>query len=208
VIVGCARRLQLTLVGMLALCVFPTSARADWLLVPFAGTAFGGQTALLNIENLEDGATSAKTVIGISGVWLSERVIGFEAELFYIPGFFESPGKDLIVDSYVSGVTGSVVLAVPLAITRESLRPYVAGGVGLTHGESNYTVVLPGESRATLASLQVGGGAIGFVTRRTGYRFDLRHLRSLSRGNTAVTGTRQNKLSFWRLSVGLVIRLG
>jgi hypothetical protein len=205
VIVDCARLRQLTLVGLLASCAFPASARADWLLVPFAGTAFAGQTAL---NNFEDGASSAKSAFGASGVWLGDRVIGFEADLLYVPAFFEGPGKDLIVDSYVSALTGSVVVAVPLAITRESLRPYVTGGIGVTHAESNYTVVLPGEDHATVASMQVGGGAIGFVSRRTGFRFDVRHLRSLSRGNSSVTGTRQTKLSFWRISVGLVIRLG
>ena len=204
---GCARLLQLTLVGMLASCAFPASAQADWLLVPFAGTAFGGETTILD---LEDVGGSAKTVIGVSGIWLTDRLIGFEADLLYGPRFFGSsqgrPGST-ILGSYVSTVSGGVIVAVPLAVTRESLRPYVTAGVGAMRAGTDYSLSFLSED-TTFASMHVGGGAIGFVSRRTGLRFDFRHVRSLGRGEQVLTGARGRKLSFWRLSFGVVVRLG
>ena len=53
--------------------------------------------------------------------------------------------------------------------------------------------------------LQLGGGAIGFVSNRLAVRFDLRNIRTLTRG-THVRGERDWKLSFWRASIGVAIR--
>ena len=53
--------------------------------------------------------------------------------------------------------------------------------------------------------LQLGGGAIGFVTDRAALRFDLRSVRTLSRAIDLV-GESKSKLSFWRASVGVAIR--
>jgi hypothetical protein len=190
---------------VVALCASAAPARADWLLVPFAGTSFGGRTALISLEG---GPNAAQTVLGVSGAWLSNQLIGFEADLLYGPSFFErGSGNNLIVGSYVSTLAGGVIVAVPLSITRESLRPYVTGGVGVINAGIHYSAEVFVEDR-TLGALHLGAGAIGFVSRRTGYRFDLRHVRSLSREDDRVTGTRQTNLSFWRLTVGLVVRLG
>jgi hypothetical protein len=54
--------------------------------------------------------------------------------------------------------------------------------------------------------MNVGGGAIGFLTPNTGVRFDLRHFRSLERDDNELTGERRSLLSYWRATVGVVIR--
>jgi hypothetical protein len=185
---------------VLGWCAAAAPARADWLVVPFAGTGFGAETTLVTLE-----AGSARTVVGVSGAWLSDQVIGVEADLLDGPSFF---GSGLAVDSYLSTLSGGVIVAVPLSITRESLRPYVTGGLGLAHEEINYSVDFSGTPGRTAAAMHLGGGAIGFVSRRTGYRFDLRHVRSLSREDARLTGTRRTKLSFWRLTIGVVVRVG
>jgi len=185
------------MLAVLGVCATP--ARADWLLVPFAGTGFGAETSLIALES-----GSTRTVIGVSGAWLSDQLIGIEADLLYGPSFF---GTGLAVDSRLSTLSGGVIVAVPLSITRESLRPYITGGLGVAHAAINYSADFLAEAR-TMPAMQVGGGAIGFVSRRTGYRFDLRHVRSLSRGEERLTGTRRTKLSFWRLSIGVVVRVG
>jgi hypothetical protein len=199
---GGIRRLMMLLVLALLPAV---PAAADWLIIPFAGTAFGGETSLFTLEGTTG---SAHTVFGVSASWMSDQIFGIEGDVMYAPGFFErSGGPQLIVDSAVTTVSGGVIAAVPLSITRESLRPYLVGGLGMIHAQSNDLITVFPEDR-TFAGLHVGGGAMGFVNTRTGYRFDLRHFRSLSRGEVLLTGSRSNKLSFWRLSIGVMIRVG
>jgi hypothetical protein len=199
--VRCAGRRQLGVL-LVVLCGLPAPAAADWLLVPFAGTGFGKETTF----TLAGGPSPAKTVFGVSGIWLSDQIFGVEADVMHGPAFFDS-SDGLILDSAVSTLFGGVIAAIPLSVTRESLRPYVIGGVGLMHvGIADAVRIFP-EDR-TLAAIQVGGGAIGFVSPRTGYRFEARHLRSLSREEESLTGNRNTKLGFWRLTVGVLIRIG
>jgi opacity protein-like surface antigen len=103
----------------------------------------------------------------------------------------------------VTTLTGSVLAALPLSVSRESLRPYITGGVGLIHAAAEDLIGL-NESGDWLG-LQIGAGAIGLVTERAGVRFDLRHSRALSRDST-LRGERTSKLSFWRATVGLTLR--
>jgi hypothetical protein len=179
-------------------------AAADWLLVPFAGSGFGGETTFL----LDGRARSAQTVFGVAGTWLSDQVLGLEGELLHGSTFFEPRGgASLVSDSYLTTISGGVVAAIPLSVTRESLRPYVTGGVGALLADIDYALGIFAEHR-TLAALHVGGGAMGFVSPRTGYRLDVRHVRSLSREEDPLTGDRRTKLSFWRVTVGVVLKLG
>ena len=127
-----ARGAQLTtLVFVLAA---PPTARADWLITPFAGGSFAPETTLLIFE---EGA-GRKFTLGASIALLSDGLLGVEAEVGHTPGFFQ--GDDplgLVLTSRVTTLTGNVILAVPLALTRESLRPYVVGGLGLLQAKTN-----------------------------------------------------------------------
>ena len=55
-------------------------------------------------------------------------------------------------------------------------------------------------------AFNVGAGAIGFLTPRTGVRFELRHFRTFDREPSEVSADVAPKLSFWRATVGVVIR--
>lgn len=190
---------------MLSLMSAAAPARADWLLIPFAGTGFGGETSLSTIEG---GTGSAQTVFGVSGGWLSNQIIGVEADVMFGPSFFEGDSARLVLDGAVTTLSGGVIVAVPLSITRESLRPYLVGGMGMIHARSTDLAGIFVVDR-TFAALHVGGGAIGFVSPSTGYRFDLRYVGSLSREeDRLLAGARRSKLSFWRLSIGVVIAIG
>lgn len=189
-----------TLLALLMLW-WPASARADWLLVPYAGTGFDTETSFLTLEGRR-----AHTVLGVSGIWLTDAVFGLEADLLYGPGFFEN-GDILAVGSSVATLSGGVLATLPLSVTRESLRPYLTAGLGFAHAGIDYTIDIL-EVNRTLPTMHLGGGAIGFVTTRTGFRFDVRHVRSLRREDERLTGARRGQLSFWRLTVGAVIRLG
>jgi hypothetical protein len=183
----------------------PAAASADWLIMPFLGTAFGGETTFID---LEQGAGQTKLTFGASVALLSDSFLGLEADFGHTPRFFrgdEVPLGPLLVSSRVTTFSGNVVVAAPLTLTRESLRPYLVGGLGLMQARAeDVALILPVEQ--DLLGLTVGGGAIGMVTPFTGVRFDVRHIKAITgeRGQFAREGT--SRLSFWRASVALTLR--
>ena len=178
-----------------------SEARADFLITPYVGSAFGGSTTLLD---LDVGAVASKHwTFGASAAWLSDQVLGFEGDFAMVPGFFQnSGGNGLVIGSRVTTLTGNVIAALPLSVTRESLRPYVTGGLGYMRARAEDLVDL---QSVNSLGLQLGAGAIGLITQRAGIRFDLRHSRALSRDLT-LRGERTSKLSFWRATVGVTLR--
>jgi hypothetical protein len=188
------------------LCSFSTAANADYLFTPFLGGAFAGRTSFLD---LEQGARATQFVFGGSVGWLSAGVLGVEGEFTYGPRFFErNNAGGIILSSDALTLSGSVLLAAPLSVTEYSLRPYLVGGVGLIHSGITYNqdfVVEPVDDNSL--GLNVGGGALGFVTRNTGVRFELRHFRTFGRAaNLADPRETSARLSFWRFTFGVVIR--
>ena len=193
---------RILVLAVLFFCCQVAEARADFFITPFLGSEFAGSTTLLDLDT---GAASSKHwTFGGSAAWLSDRVLGVEADFSIVPGFFQnSSGTGLVIGSRVTTLTGSVIVALPLSVTRESLRPYAVGGLGLLHATSEDILSL-NESGDWLG-LQIGAGAIGLITNRAGVRFDLRHLRALSR-DTTLRGEQTSKLSFWRATVGVTLR--
>lgn len=184
------------------LCSPPRDARADFLFVPFIGGAFAGNTAFLN---LEQGAGSTQWIFGGSAGWLSSGVLGFEGDFSYAPRFFERDNlAGEILSSNETTLSGSVIIAVPQSITGYALRPYVVGGLGLMHSGITYLFFDPVDDNSL--GLNIGGGAIGFLSPRTGVRFELRHFRTLEDATNPATGEVSTRLSFWRFTVGVVIR--
>jgi opacity protein-like surface antigen len=185
------------------LCGSPRNAGADYLFIPFIGGAFAGRTAFLN---LEQGAGATQLIFGGSAGWLSSGVLGVEADFAYAPRFFERDNlAGVIQGSNAMTLSGSVIAAVPLGITQDGLRPYLTGGLGLVHSAITYTGLVDPVDDNSLG-LNVGAGAIGFFTPRTGVRFELRHFRTLERDVNPATGDLRTRLSFWRATVGVVIR--
>lgn len=197
------RRLPvLTLIALLI--VAPGSAAAqDVLVIPSLGFTFGGGSALF--ADLEQGAGETASALGASVAIMGVGLLGVEGDIGYVPGFFERGDRQIVVPgSYVTSLTGSVVLTLPLSVTRESLRPYVVAGGGLMRAEArDIQSVFP--IRSTMPALSFGGGAIGMLSNSVGVRFDLRYLRSLGEGDDLIAGTGP-RVRFWRGSVGLVLR--
>jgi hypothetical protein len=77
--------------------------------------------------------------------------------------------------------------------------------LGLMHAVRNDQICLFGCVSLNEPALQVGGGAVGLLGERTGVRFDLRQVRTIRRED-ALIGDRRARLSFWRATVGVVIR--
>lgn len=195
------RRLVWLAATTIVLLAGPTHASADWLITPFIGTTFGGESPFLDPEL---SAGSAKTIFGGSVALLSRGVFGVEADFAESPRFFERDSRGgLVINSNLATFAGNIVLAVPLAVTRESLRPYLVAGGGLIHAASS-NIQGFGSFDRTLTALDFGGGAIGMVSTRTGFRFDVRHFRSLyAQGLLLPTSAH---LSFWRATVGVTLR--
>lgn len=192
-------------VAVLVLAGAPAAARADWLVGPLAGIAFGGETTRRGVP----GAERAHVVLGGSAAWLSDHVLGIEGDVAIAPRYFEGDAAGLVASSNLMTFSGSVIAAVPLAITREGLRPFFVGGLGLLHAraEQKVEVLQVFEDVADdLLAVNVGGGAIGFITARTGVRFEVRHFRSLDRDRDIFSGRSRTRLSFWRATVGVVVR--
>lgn len=193
---------KLTLLVVVGTCALPSHAGADWLITPFVGGSFAPETTLLIFE---EGA-GRKLTLGASVALLGDGFLGIEADVGHTPRFFEGDNPlGLVLTSRVTTLSGSVMIAVPLAVTRESLRPYVVGGLGLMQARSRHAAGLfPVEEN--LLGVTIGAGAIGFVTERTGLRFDLRHIKAASGADGRLARPGLSRLSFWRATIGLVLR--
>lgn len=190
------------------LCGSAREARADYLFIPFIGGTFAGRTAFLT--GLEEGAGSQRPVFGGSAGWLSTGLLGIEGDFGFTPGLFQQNTDaalplGFILDSTVMTLSGNVIVAVPQSVTGYSLRPYVVGGLGLIHHGFTYDERFSPVDDNSLG-FNVGGGAIGFLTPRTGIRFELRHFRTFDREPNALSLEVLPRLSFWRFTVGVVIR--
>ena len=190
---------------VVALCASAADARADWLFMPFVGSSFGTETS--NIIPEAGGASSSQLIFGGSVAMLSRGIFGVEGDLGYAPRFFERDNRaGNVSGSNVTTLNGSVIVAVPLAISRESLRPYAVAGFGLIHAAAE-DAVFGFSFDDNLAGINLGGGAIGLISPRSGFRFEIRHFRSLQSAPNLLTGEDSARLGFWRATVGVVIRL-
>jgi hypothetical protein len=193
------------LAGILVGCL-PGTARADWLLSPFIGLTFKGDTTLLDHEQ----ATSkVHWSLGGAVTLLGVGPLGVEGLVVYTPGFFQQddPTTIEIVDSRALALMGNVVLTTPRSWNEYGLRPFISGGIGLLSASASAADainVLP--VNAKLLGYNVGGGAVGFLTERTGLRFDLRYFSNLRPTDDTENAIGRVHLSYWTGSVGVVFR--
>ena len=189
-------------VGVVALALHVASsvpASAEWQIKPFLGTTFSGDTTLFDPQN---SASGRNVIVGVSGELLGE-VIGVEGDLGIAPGFF-TDGL-LILGSRVTTLTGNIVVAMPRRMARYTLRPYFVGGAGFMRASSDTSLdALPITS--TRPAVDLGGGVTGFLSKRVGINWDVRHFGSVGTGQIRGQSIGPEQLSFWRASVGLAIR--
>lgn len=179
-------RMRRTLtVCSLCLLLAPRAAFAEWHFTPVFGVTFAGNTTLLDVQHGTD-----KRHVNFGGIVsrFGNGVLGVEGIVIYTPGFFEfdgprdpaDPAVPPIDHSSTLSATGNVVLTVPKRWTEYFLRPYVSGGLGVLRAVSidkpepaGSTPVFP--VRITMPGFTFGGGVIGFLSQRTGIRFDVRY---------------------------------
>jgi hypothetical protein len=206
--------LRILAASLLLLSASVRPASADWYLTPFAAMKFGGSTTLIDLENVAggeldpDARRAKKWTWGVTGTWLGTGLLGLEGEFAVIPGYFQTdppPNPQQVLSSRVTTAVVNVVFAAPLDLTRDSLRPYVSGGFGLMRASTEQAAADLSYTR-NLSAAHVGGGVIGMLSRRTGVRWDLRYQRGIgsAEGGGSIGGPA--RLSFWRASMGVVIR--
>jgi hypothetical protein len=184
------------------LSCWPATAAADWLITPFFGVTFGADTSFVDLEEATD---RRKSTFGVAGAVLGEGIVGVEVEFARTPRFFERGSGAFVSDSNVTTLMGSLVVTTPLSVTRESLRPYVVGGLGLMHAASDDLAdIFTFES--DVLGMSVGGGALGFFGDTVGVRLDLRYFRNVTEGSGAGIEFGPTRLRYWRGSVGLTLR--
>lgn len=175
---------------------------ADNQIRIYFGGAFGGSTTVVDEDR---GADKAHKAFGASLVTLG-NIFGIEADIADSPGFFENgDSAGLVLSSRVTTVSGDLVIAAPRSRTEYGLRPYVVAGAGLMRyrivdafGVFDRTRLLP--------AFNVGGGAVGFLTNRTGVAWELRRFQNMFGSEQPGFTIGKEKLSFWRASMAFVYR--
>jgi hypothetical protein len=164
--------------GLFFALTFPPSAAAEWHFTPTIGWTFAANTSLLDPDH---GTSKVHWNFGGSVTLLGGGILGVEGMVNWTPGFFEGGdvGDEVIVrKSHTVAYMGNVMLTTPRKWTEYSLRPFVSGGFGvLGFSRTEYKNVFP--DQGYVAAFNIGGGAIGFLSKRTGLRFDLRYYSNL-----------------------------
>ena len=200
----------------LVACVFllgaiPATAAAEWHFTPLIGLTFKGAT---NIPDIEQAAGETHKNFGGAVSLLGSGILGVEGLVTWTPGFFKSDNgvfSGTVDESRAISFMGNVVLTTPRSLTEYSLRPYFSGGVGLMHAT---VTQVEGATGAPLdpvhldtGGFNVGGGAIGFFSERTGVRFDFRYHSTFRRSADLLAPDAESRyLRYMTVSVGVVFR--
>lgn len=191
----------------------PRAAGAEWHITPMVGVTFFGSTNLIDHELATD---NVHRTFGGSVSLLGGGLLGVESLFAWTPGFFdddEAPNQ-LVKSSRLVSLMGNVVLTAPRRWTEYSLRPFVSGGIGWVQVSTTeqFPAVIPGETllpiNNNLVGFNIGGGAVGFLTPRTGLRFDVRYYSNLNPTDEGPVAFGNVRIRYLTASVGIVLRRG
>jgi opacity protein-like surface antigen len=189
---------KLVMMAALALLFVPAPARADWLFTPNVGAGFGGDAS--GREHLTYGAS-----IG----WMGAGIFGFEADLAYTPEFFESDDDDidLFSGSNVTSFMANALVGIPIGgQAGAGFRPFVSGGIGVLQTQVEGADDLF-EVNNNEFGVNVGFGAMGFVSDHVGIRGDIRYYRALTDPEPDNEFDIDfGDFDFWRGTVGVTFR--
>lgn len=175
----------------------PAAARADGLLVPFAGVNFGGNSG----KELSDAIDAKRLDWGLSVAYMGAGVLGLEGDIGYSPDFF---GKTDIGGSSVLTATGNLLLGIPIGGQKGvGVRPYALVGLGVVRSKVDaFGDVLSLDN--SKAAWDFGGGVMFFLGTHVGVRGDLRYFRTF--GDVDFLAPEPKSLDFARASAGLILR--
>jgi hypothetical protein len=193
--------LVVAIVGLAA----PARAQIDQQVRVFVGASFAGHSTFVDLTK-DDAPSHAHFTIGAQAVWLGD-IFGVGAEVADIPGFFEGGTSYLVTTSRVTTATGDVIVALPRRLAEYSLRLYFVSGGGIMRVREQSSPVF--DIAKVVPAVDVGVGALGFLTNRVGLSWELRRFQRVG-GPPPLTGitVAQEELSFWRAHMAVVIRYG
>jgi hypothetical protein len=206
-------RSALWVLALVVICSFvlPEPCAAEWQFVPFVGYTFAGSTTLVDSENAVD---KKHWHFGGAVSLLGDGPFGVEGLFVRTPGFFYNDEFACDINTCVtSGHTyvlmGNAVLTIPRSWNRYGLRPFVSGGAGLLHASRNDALnILPVD--LNLVGMNLGGGAVGFLTEKVGVRFDLRYFRKIEGPDEETLDPPPAigpiRLRYWTMSFGVVFK--
>jgi hypothetical protein len=197
----------LIICALLALAL-PGRAEAEWHFSPSIGVTFAkGSNVFTDFSEAMEGNNRT---FGFTVSRLGEGIVGFEGIVAFTRGFFGDAVVALDPDGSNRALTmmGNVVLTTPRLWTEYSLRPFVSGGIGLMHLRNTEFLFPVAED---FSGFNVGAGAIGFLSDRTGVRFEARYYSTMGRkevGDPLLTLGERLHLRYMTASIGVVIRTG
>jgi hypothetical protein len=187
-------------IGLLLMALTPAAARADGLLVPFAGVNFGGDAG----QTLGGGIDARRTDWGVSFAWMGGGVVGVEGDIGYSPDFY---GRNDVGGTSLLSLMGNVLFGVPFGGQKGfGVRPFGLVGIGVLRSDLESFKELIGFDKSEVA-WDFGGGVIVFFGQHVGIRGDLRYFRTFGNvdfGPIQVGDT--NAVDYTRSSLGLVLR--
>ena len=189
-------RLRALAVVLCTLC--PTAASADFLVEPFLAWTRNKETA----RWIAGGGAAAEFATG----WL---LVG--GELGYAGGYFdpEADVLDLIASSHVLTISGTAGITMPARTDADRFFPYATAGLGWMRQDARDREGLIDITRNDPA-VNFGGGIRVLFSEFLGVRADVRYFRSMRDpfpdADPLVADL--ERVNFWRLGVGAVIRFG
>jgi hypothetical protein len=180
------------------------SVQAEWHFTPMVGFTGFGNTSLVDAEG---GTGKRHGHLGGSVALLGGGILGAEVVSLWTPGFFEQDDIDLLDSSRAISAMANVVLTTPRRWTEYGLRPFVSGGFGLMHAHASSETQSIFPIDLYTPGYNVGGGVVGFLSDRTGVRFDVRYHSTMNRmSDEDVPALGPVHLRYVTFSVGLVFR--
>jgi hypothetical protein len=182
--------------------VLPQSAAAEWHFTPTVGLTFSGKTSAPADTDLAAGKVHRN--FGGSVALFGGGILGAEGLVVWTPGLLTGD-LGLVDKSRSIAIMGNAILTTPRRWTEYTLRPFVSGGFGvLTAYKKEFRVVFPLDQ--SIPAFNIGGGAIGFLSKNTGLRFDFRYYSSFTRFHEAASETDPVHMRYMSASVGVVFR--
>ncbi|MEO5819058.1 MAG: outer membrane beta-barrel protein [Vicinamibacteraceae bacterium] len=188
------RAVSSTVYASLLLVMTAAPARADWLITPYLGSAFGGA------------ASSQHVTYGASAAWMSHGIVGVEFDGSIAPDLLdEDAGVILgITDSNVTTLMGSFVIGAPLG--EPGIRPYAVAGAGLIRSRLSDADDIFDIDESSFG-INVGGGVHALVGKNVGLRADLRYFRGVRDTDSSDdVDLELGGFDFWRATVGATFR--
>jgi hypothetical protein len=184
--------LTVVLVGVAAL-----PARADGFFTPFVGYDFGGDSKCPSINGCQDKHSDFGVSFGKMGT-----IFGFEEDIAFAKDFFGTvPGADSSVFTAMSNLL--------VGVGAGPIQPYFVAGLGVIRPHTTLTLSNSDFDKYAIG-YDIGGGVSGFFSKHVGVRGDLRHMHTAQDvpilSSITTPFAVNQKLDFWRLSIGLVLR--